>query len=290
MSDQPATSSSEPSELEAGAAPEPVPPPPPRLRLVDVLSADVTPQVEAAARQLIAGGDALLVKNSRTAVHGFVLDQNHFDTRIEWTPHELNAICSCETRAGGFVCPHLWATVLLADRSGAFRPLEETRNHPIFSRNNGEREVGRKSPNAWPARAGWKIHLASIAQSSGRRAEDMAAFAPGLPRQAVYVVDAVETRAASHGIPEEGPAVIVELQSRHLKKKGLRSAGGAGGAWTKPAAFRLEANEIETFTESEDREILARIAGARPEVAAPADAMAAQSKHCALRGTMGIDL
>jgi superfamily II DNA or RNA helicase len=284
MSDLPVTPSSEPSELEAGAAPAP------RMRLVDVLSPDVTPQVEAAARQLIAGGDALLVKNSRTAVHGFVLDQDHYDTRIEWTAQDLNAICSCETRAGGFVCPHLWATVLLADRSGAFRPLEETRNHPIFSRNNGERETGRRSPNSWPARAGWKIHLASIAQSSGRRAEELAAFAPGLPRQAVYIVDATETRAAAHAQDERGAAVIVELQSRHLKKSKLRS-GPSGGAWTKSAAFRLEANEIETFTEAEDREILARIAGARPDLAAlPEVVGTGHVRHCALRGAVGIDL
>ncbi len=285
MSDIPLTPS--PPSLEPVETPADVAP---RVRLVDILSADVTPQVEAAARQLIAGGDALLVKNSRTAVHGFVLDQDHFDTRIEWTPHELNAICACQMRAGGFVCPHLWATALLADRSGAFRPLEETRNHPIFSRNNGERETGRKSPNAWPARAGWKIHLASIGQSSGRRAEELAAFAPGLPRQAVYVVDVGETRAASHAVTGSGPAVVVELQSRHLKKSRLRGGGQASGAWTKAAPFRLDANEIETFTEAEDRELLARLAGARPETTASDSAAGGQARFCSLRGAMGIDL
>src|SRR5438874_892014 len=160
----------------------PLPPPAARLRLVDLLSPDVTPQVEATARHLIANGDALLVKNARNAVHGFVLDGDHYDTRLEWTATELHAVCPCETRAGGFVCPHLWATVLLADRSGAFRPLEEAHNHPIFFRNentNGHPSspsaapVGRKSSNLWPARAGWKIHLASIPQSSAVRAAEL---------------------------------------------------------------------------------------------------------------------
>jgi hypothetical protein len=76
----------------------PLPAPTARGRLVDTLSQDVTPQVDAAARQMIASGDALLVKNSRSAVHGFVLDQDHFDTRLEWTAADFSAICSCETR------------------------------------------------------------------------------------------------------------------------------------------------------------------------------------------------
>ena len=108
--------------------------PTPRVRLADILSQDVTPQVDAAAKQMIANGDAMLVKNARSAVHGFVLDQDHFDTRLEWTAGDFNAICSCETRAAGFVCAHIWATVLLADRSGAFRALEESRTHPLFNR------------------------------------------------------------------------------------------------------------------------------------------------------------
>src|SRR5215813_1798073 len=116
------------------------PPPPSRTRVIDILSADVTPQVEATARQLIAGGDALLVKNSRNAVHGFVLDQDHFDTRLEWSGSECQAVCSCEMRRSGFVCAHLWATVLLAHRSGAFRSLEEAHTHPIFNR--GEERPG----------------------------------------------------------------------------------------------------------------------------------------------------
>ena len=184
-------------------------PPASRPKLVDILSQDVTPQVDAAAKALIAGGDALLVKTSRTAVHGFILDQEHYDTRLEWTAlngsggqgaggagggGELQAICSCETRAAGFVCPHLWATVLLADRSGAFRALEEAHMHPIFHRNGEIADAGtekkRRSPNAWPARPGWKIHLASIAQAAQRRAVVHPPTAAGLPRQAIYVVDA----------------------------------------------------------------------------------------------------
>ena len=141
-----------------------------RPRLVDILSQDVTPQVDAAGRQMIVTGDALLVKNSRNAVHGFVLDQDHYDTRLEWGSTDFNAICSCETRSAGFVCAHIWATVLLADRSGAFRALEEAHTHPMFNRGsdvatNGAERV-RRSPNAWPARPGWKIHLASIAQAA----------------------------------------------------------------------------------------------------------------------------
>ena len=250
-----------------------------RLRLVDVLAADVTPQVEARARQLIAGGDALLVKNARNAVHGFVLDQDHYDTRIEWTPTELNAICPCQTRAGGFVCPHLWATVLLADRSGAFRPLEEARTHLIFSRNgeatdqesSRQREGGastRKSANAWPARAGWRIHLASIAQSSAGRAAETATFTPGLPRQVVYVVDAAETRClpAPAIRTTRSQALVIELQSRH-QKRGRPRGGAANGSaiWTKPTPIRLDPQEIDSFTDPEDREILLRIVARRME-------------------------
>src|ERR1035437_8130902 len=88
------------------------PPASARPRLVEILSQDVTPQVDTAGKQMIASGDALLVKNSRNAVHGFVLDQDHYDTRLEWGATDFNAICSCEMRAAGFVCPHLWATVL----------------------------------------------------------------------------------------------------------------------------------------------------------------------------------
>jgi superfamily II DNA or RNA helicase len=286
MSDQPENAKA------AASAPEELAPPQ-RQRVVDVLSADVTPQVDAAARKLIAGGDALLVKTSRSAVHGFVLDQDHYDTRLEWTPTELIAICPCPTRAGGFVCPHLWATVLLADRSGAFRGLEEAHAHPVFSR-SGEQREGRRAAAAWPARAGWKIHLASIAQAGARQAAETAPPAAGLPRQAVYVVDAAATRA-SHLAPGGRPAVMVELQSRQQKKSRARgggeNGGGNGNGWTKPAPFRPDAGEIETFFEAEDREILARIVGARPEEsAAPGNGAGAAGNVCALRGAVGIEL
>ena len=202
----------------------------------------------------------------------------------------------CEIRAGGFVCPHLWATALLADRSGAFRPLEEAHTHPVFSRGAGDSQT-RRSPNNWPARAGWKIHLASMSQVGALRAGEPTTHAAGLPRQAVFVVDAQETRA-SHLPQVSGPArpaVIVELQSRHQKKSKLRHAGSG---WTKPAAFRLEADEIETFTLAEDRDILSRIVGARPDDPMPAAGTAGAipnsswqaPKTCELRGVMGIDL
>jgi superfamily II DNA or RNA helicase len=295
MTDHPTTYSTDANSSAAQASP-----PPARLRLLDYLSPDVTPQVETTARQLIAGGDAMLVKNSRNAVHGFVLDQDHYDTRVEWTPTELHAVCACETRAGGFVCPHIWATVLLADRSGTFRPLEETPTHPIFSRGGGaatsEGTERRRSANAWPARAGWKIHLASISQGAARQAENAAATASGLPRQALYIVDAVETRAAGNGtlIGNDGGAVIVELQSRHQKKSRLRG----GTTWTKGATFKLDANDIESFTEADDREILSRIIGARleshhtPEEGAVNGGGGAGGgiKVCALRGAVGMDL
>ena len=200
------------SEIQSPEAP----PSPPRPRLAEILSQDVTPQVDASAKQMIAGGDAMLVKNSRNAVHGFVLDGDHYDTRLEWTATDLNAICACETRAAGFVCPHIWATVLLAERSGAFRSLEESHTHPLFNRGvetvAPEGSNARRSPNAWPARPGWKIHLASVAQASNIRAHQSATAAAGLPRQILYVVDVAETKEAGSS------AILVELQSRHQKK------------------------------------------------------------------------
>jgi superfamily II DNA or RNA helicase len=271
--------------------------PVPRVRLADVLSQDVTPQVDAAAKQMISTGDAMLVKNSRNAVHGFVLDGDHFDTRLEWTPTELNAICACETRAAGFVCAHIWATVLLADRSGAFRSLEESRTHPLFNRgaDTAVPAGGRRSPNAWPARPGWKIHLASVAQASNIRANNAATAAPGLPRQVLYVVDVAQTKEMG------STAIIVELQSRHQKKSRLRGTSGAawgggaagGGGWTKGTVFRLDPNELDTFTDPADRDLLSRVIGARPEESSANGDTAASSgaiKNCALRGTLGVDL
>jgi superfamily II DNA or RNA helicase len=263
--------------------------PTPRVRLADILSQDVTPQVDAAAKHMIANGDAMLVKNARNAVHGFVLDGDHFDTRLEWTPTELNAICACETRAAGFVCAHIWATVLLADRSGAFRSLEESRTHPLFNRGAETATPGaRRSPNAWPARPGWKIHLASVAQASNIRANNAAGAAPGLPRQVLYVVDVAQTKELG------STAIIVELQSRHQKKSRLRGMNGGGsGGWTKGAVFRLDPNEIDTFTDVADRDLLSRVIGARSEeIAANGEASGAPGaiKNCALRGALGVDL
>ncbi|MCL2646300.1 MAG: SNF2 family helicase [Phycisphaerales bacterium] len=274
------------------------PPAPSRPRLVDILSQDVTPQVDAAGRQMIASGDALLVKNARNAVHGFVLDRDHYDTRLEWGQSELSAICSCETRAAGFVCPHIWATVLLAERSGAFRALEEAHTHPIFGRSSGRNEGGgaersRRSANAWPARPGWKIHLASIAQAAEQRARETAASGTGvagLPRQVFYVVDAAQTRGfQSRG----GSGVVVELQSRYQKKARPRAGAGGGGSWTKGAPFRLDAAEIDTFTGPEDREILSRIVGARDEEVQSIPETPTSTgnvKTCTLWGTVGIEL
>jgi len=275
------------------------PAPEKRVKLVDILAQDVTPQVEAAARQLIASGDALLVKQGRQAVHGFVLDREHFDTRVEWTPAELYAVCACETRAAGFVCPHIWATVLLADRSGAFRQLEEARTHPMFNRAEmSATEPARRPASAWPARAGWKIHVASISQAMAHRAEAAEAFAPGLPRQALYLVDAAATRVAS-GLARTGEgagAVMVEVQARHQKKGRPRGNGAEenGGVWTRGAAFHLEAGEIGTFSEAEDREILTRLVGARESDASVEQAAGNAGRNgktwCALKGGTGIEL
>ncbi len=265
------------SDLSESLASESLSTPQARLRLVDALAQDVTPQVDSAARKMIADGDALLVKNTRTSAHGFVLDQDHYDTRLEWTPTEFNAICACEQRAAGFVCPHIWATVLLADKSGAFRPLEEARSHPLLLRNT-EGADKRRSPNAWPAKPGWKIHLASLAQSAARRASEALPSRAGLARHAVYIIDAVASAQDRH-------AITVELFSRQQK----RTRNGEG--WTRPQPLRLDPREIDTFTDSADRDILGRIVGARPQdPISAADENSASLKTCVLRGAVGLKL
>ena len=110
---------------------------------------------------------------------------------------------------------------------------------------------------------------------------------PGLPRQVLYVVDSTETKAAG------GTAVIVELQSRNQKKSRVRS--GSSGGWTKGAPFRLDPEEIDTFTDQADRDILSRVAGARIQEPAISDMMGGPAggggvKFCSLRGTVGIEL
>ena len=92
-----------------------------------------------------------------------------------------------------------------------------------------------------------------------------------------------------------GTAVIVELQSRNQKKSRFRS--GSSGGWTKGAPFRLDPEEIDTFTDHADRDILSRVAGARTQEPTIADMAGAPGgggsggiKFCSLRGTVGIDL
>ncbi len=250
----------------------------PRLRLVDLLSQDVTPQVDSSAKKMIADGDALLVKSSRGAAHGFVLDGDHYDTRIEWTATEFNAICPCEQRSAGFVCPHIWSTVLLADKSGAFRTLEESRTHPLLTR-SGDAENTRRSPNAWPAKPGWKIHLQGIGQAAAKRLSDNTPAAAGLPRQLIFVLDASATSL-------NRSVIALDLFARQHRK----TRGGEG--WSKAAPVRIEPRDIDTFTELADREILSRIFGARPDDPAVLglEPPSLTLKQCTLRGAAGLAL
>jgi len=225
----------------------------PRRRLIEVLAQDVTPQVEQRARQLIAEGDALLTKSGKGAVSGFILDGDHHETRLELTTSDLIAICQCEQRASGFICAHVWATVLLADRSGFFRPVEESQAHPLLNR-NGDDAVKKKSANSWPTKPGWKIHLASIAQASPAQPTITAHFSTARPHQILYVIDAAETKKADGHL-------VVELMTRHQKKSGMFSKG---------SPLRLDPMQVEALPDATDREILARVIGAQLDRPAPA--------------------
>jgi superfamily II DNA or RNA helicase len=211
---------------------------------------------------------------------------------IEAIDADLTASCTCRYFVDHFqICKHIWAVVLAADAQGValvapgVMPARATIN-PLLLDQDVEDEPEREPPPrtsgvhggpfirltpprpATPPVPAWKAILDSLSATPVARSSR---FTHG---QLLFVLDA----AAS----TDRGSLVLELMTRDRK---------INGEWGKPKAATLSPDDIISHPDPAEREILERLAGARPYSAwSTYDAYGTALTRLQLRGAVVMDV
>ena len=198
--------------------------------------------------------------------------QTPYDLSIDWADsgrdRALHASCTCPRFLGGYLCKHIAATLLAADRQRiSYLPAGAGRLEVVpdygdddyweldeeeFARQGWQhQEYAGMSVDAWPEakrrpqdrRSDWRRQLLALSVSETPDPE------PSTPTHDQLLYQISLPRPASSDL------LIVEFLRRRRKKDGTLG---------KPAAWNLTAGDLRRLTDPADRELLGLMIGARP--------------------------
>ncbi len=268
------------------------------MRLAQALAPQVPHRSRARGTSYFASGAVTSIAAENGIVHATVEGTDTYDVFLEPGGREIRASCTCPYFFDHIeICKHIWAAILAAESkhvplAGAgtalgriallpvhpdddledfdgdtpgddpedfedFRNFEDVEDldyllprsldgvRPTGGRGKGTR--ARKAPEPWQ-------HLLAAAMGAPSQAVDRyEATAPApAPGALLYVLDVTASKA--NGI------LVVELMTRDRKMN---------GEWGKPRPARLMPGALDAMPDGEDRRIVERLAGARPDVGGP---------------------
>jgi superfamily II DNA or RNA helicase len=240
------------------------------MRLSQVLAAQVSNKCRSRGGAYFMSGAVHDLRISDGAIVATVVGGDEYDVTLEQNADQIRATCTCPYFVDRLeICKHIWATVLAAEAKGLplIRPGPAPASiefEPVSPLGADDAEMddflettaaGRAwSPPVRPAiprpkrepPAPWRQFLAAV---TAPRPDAGATSRPRLAiGQLIYVVDVAATVAAG--------LLVVELMTRDRK---------ASGDWSKPRPARVSPTDIRVLPEGDDRHILERMRGARPQ-------------------------
>jgi hypothetical protein len=235
---------------------------------------DFTKKTQARGAEYARQGRVAILSHDDGLIEARVRGSDQtYPVELEFDPAsvEFIASCCCPHFEGGFLCKHIWATIIHLDttgQSGRFpgrdpiyvslgNPLDEDArlDDSFDEEDDDDGEVfdfrslippplrGRvNSPSRLPAvtkRSEWREKLAAIVDESQRCTPASWEDAPIADREVWFVLDLAETTHSN--------APIVSLMQRERKKD---------GEWGKLKDFTLYLSKIPEFPDETDRELL----------------------------------
>src|SRR4051794_35620775 len=245
-------------------------------RLSDLLAPQVSRNCRARGHEYFASGAVRDIHVADRAIVARVDGGQTYEVVLENQRNQLRVSCTCPFFYDSFeVCKHIWAAVLAAESRnlslvGADAVPALITLHPTepdapadgfeddvldsFAAGSWSSRARRSTPpprrEARPKStppAAWQQLLGAVAAPPTTAAP--AGRAPVAPEQLMYVIDAAAT--AAFGV------LVIELMTRDRK---------INGEWSKPKPAHVSAADLRSLSDSDDREILERLQGARPHL------------------------
>jgi len=246
-------------------------------RLTDLFAPHVSGNCRSRGYEYFASGAVRDIRGVDGAIVARVVGSQAYDVRLAHERNELRVTCTCPFFDENLqVCKHIWAAVLAAEsRNLSLVPADAVPAlitlHPVepaaapdgfeddvmdsfaagswSSRGRASTPSPRRQPRPTPAPpAAWQQLLGAVAPPAPP--PSFAGRAPIAPDQLIYVID-----AASAAVFD---VLVVELMTRERK---------INGEWSKPRPAHVSVADLRGLSpESDDREILERLQGARPHL------------------------
>jgi superfamily II DNA or RNA helicase len=245
-------------------------------RLSDLLASQVSRNCRARGYEYFASGAVRDIHVDERGIVARVVGNDEYEVKLAQDGNVLRASCTCPFFFGSLeICKHIWAAVVTAESRNLSLVAEHTVPalvvlHPVepdpppegaeddvldsFAAGSWNSRV-RASPPA-PRREArpksspppaWRQLLSAVAPPAAAPAST--SRAPISPEQLIYVIDVAGT--AVFGV------LVIELMTRDRK---------INGEWSKPKPVHVSVADLRSLSDSDDREILERLQGARPHL------------------------
>jgi superfamily II DNA or RNA helicase len=225
------------------------------MRLSQVLGEQIPDRSRTRGYAYFLSGAVRSLTAENGIVEATVRGSDTYTVWIETGTARLRASCTCPYFIDRFdICKHVWAVVLAAEAQSL--PLvppgvrfNDVDLEPLYPDEDLDEDHDawrptaprRLAPTPMPA---WRATLDAIRSAAAPDPVPPRALAP---KQLLYVVDA----AAASG------AVVVEVMTRDRK---------ANGEWGKPKPARVTSADIDAHPDLQERQLLQRLLGARPQL------------------------
>jgi len=212
-------------------------------RLTRTLARDVPPATRAKGTDYYLDGAVVEITGGASAVKATVRGTLPYHVTIERKGKTFSISCECPYFLDrGTVCKHIWAVMLEAERGGL---LDDEASPPPDPEFETSRETARRlAAQQKAAPRQWEKFLHEFSETLAR--EEALVRAPKFAgAQIVYVID--------RGASMAGQSLALDLMSRQRTKQ---------GKWGKPKPAGVSTRDIESLSESVDREIVPMLLGA----------------------------
>ena len=245
-------------------------------RLTDLLAPQLSRNCRARGYEYFASGAVRDIHAADGAVVARVVGGQAYEVTLAHERNELRVTCTCPFFSGSLeVCKHIWAAVLAAESRNlslvagdavppliTLHPVEPDARPDGFedevmdsfvagswsSRVRASTPAPRRQPRPTADPPAWRQLLGAVAPPAAPA--PFSGRAPITPEQLIYVIDAAST--------EVFDVLVIELMTRDRK---------TNGEWSKPKPAHVSAADLRSLSsESDDREILERLQGARPHL------------------------
>ena len=245
------------------------------MSIIDICQSSFTTTVKNRGRGYFDAGQVLVLGTTDSCIEAAVSGSGakRYLVNIDLTDvdaGDITASCSCPHYDDGFLCKHIWATLLEIDHDGlvAAVPIQRTQvvhDHDYEDGEAGEDLIDLDDSGSYPQRtthrptrrlsgSSWQEHLQYVAAYASAPANAKPILQPVAlkQREAWFVLNVAESSSRGQ--------LVVDFRQRETKKDGTLG---------KIKKLNVRTNEPPEFTREEDARLVALLLGNQPMLQTP---------------------